>query len=203
LPAAKAANTYLATHPRAKTDTHLTKLKKRAATLRIGGWVTLDLEQRTITIGKDADALEQATKLDGCYVLKTDLAQTAASKEIIHERYKDLALVERVFRQSKTVHLEMRPIHVRLESRTRGHAFVVMLAYSIIQARAKYWRHLDLTVQEGLDQLATLCLNEIHLPDQSISYQLPTPRDTIQKLLDAAHVKLPIKIVPKKPGRNH
>jgi hypothetical protein len=37
-------------------------------------------EQRTITIGKDADAFEQATKLDGCYVLKTDLAQTAASK---------------------------------------------------------------------------------------------------------------------------
>ena len=197
--AVKATNTYLASHPRAKPDTHLKKLKKRAATLRIGGWVTLDLEQRTITIGKDADVLEQTTKLDGCYVLKTDLSQTAASKETIHERYKDLALVEWAFRQSKTVHLEMRPIHVRLESRTRGHAFVVMLAYSIIQALANYWRHLDLTVKEGLDQLATLCLNEIHLPDQSISYQLPIPRDTIQKLLDAASVKLPVKLVP----RNH
>ena len=74
-----------------------------------------------------------------------------------------------------------------------------MLAYSIIQELANYWRHLDLTVQEGLDQLATLCLNEIHLPDQSISYQLPIPRDTIQKLLDAASVKLPVKLVP----RNH
>ena len=195
--AANAANSYLATHPRGKPDTHLKNLKKRAATLRIGGWVTLGLEQRTITVGKDVDALEQATKLDGCYVLKTDLSQTAASKEIVHERYKDLALVEWAFRQSKTVHLEMRPIHVRLESRTRGHAFVVMLAYSIIQELANYWRHLDLTVQEGLDQLATLCLNEIHLPDQSISYQLPIPRDTIQKLLDAAHVKLPMKIVPR------
>ena len=79
---------------------------------------------------------------DGCYVLETDLAQTAASNEIIHERYKDLAIVEWAFRQSETVHLEMRPIHVRLESRTRGHAFVVMLA--ITQALAKYWRHLDL-----------------------------------------------------------
>ena len=197
--AARSANTYLANHPRAKPDIHLKKLKKRTATLRIGGWVKLDLEQRTITIGKDADVLEQTTKLDGCYVLKTDLSQTAASKETIHERYKDLALVEWAFRQSKTVHLEMRPIHVRLESRTRGHAFVVMLAYSIIQALANYWRHLDLTVKEGLDQLATLCLNEIHLPDQSISYQLPIPRDTIQKLLDAASVKLPVKLVP----RNH
>jgi hypothetical protein len=34
-----------------------------------------------------------------------------------------------------------------------------MLAYSIIQALAKHWRHLDLTVHEGLDQLATLCLS--------------------------------------------
>ena len=158
-----------------------------AVTLRIGGWATLDLEQRTITIGKDADALAQATKLDGCYVLKTDLSQTAASKEIIHDRYKDLALVEWAFRQSKTVHLEMRPIHVRLESRTRGHSFVVMLAYSIIQALAKHWRHLDPTVHEGL--------SEIHLPDKSISHQLPTPRDTIQKLLDAAQTRLPAKIV--------
>jgi hypothetical protein len=28
----------------------------------------------------------------------------------------------------------MRPIHVRLASRTRGHALVVMLAYRIVQA---------------------------------------------------------------------
>ena len=195
--AVTATNRYLAEHRLAKPDTHLTKLRNRAATLRIDGWARLDLEQRSITIGTDADALQKATKLDGCYVLKTDLSETAASKEIIHERYKDLALVEWAFRQSKTVHLEMRPIHVRLESRTRGHGFVVMLAYSIIQALAQHWRHLDLTVQEGLDQLATLCLNEITLPDQSISYQLPKPRDTVQKLLDAAHVHLPTKIAAK------
>jgi len=44
-------------------------------------------------------------QLDGCYVLKTDLSATAASKELIHERYKDLALVEWAFRTSKTVQL--------------------------------------------------------------------------------------------------
>jgi len=54
--------------------------------------------------------------------LKTDLSSTAASKELIHQRYKDLALVEWAFRTSKTVQLEMRPIYVRLASRTRGHA---------------------------------------------------------------------------------
>jgi transposase len=57
--------------------------------------------------------------------LKTDLATEVASKEVVH---RDLALVEWAFRQSKTVYLEMRPVFVRLESRTRGHALVVMLA---------------------------------------------------------------------------
>jgi hypothetical protein len=150
-----------------------------------------------ITIGKDPEALAEASKLDGCYVLKTDLSQTAASKDIVHDRYRDLALVEWAFRESKTVHLEMRPVHVRLETRTRGHTFVVMLAYSIIRALAMLWRDLDLTVQEGLDQLATLCMTEVLLPGKLASYQLPKPRDGVQKLLDAAQVRLPAKIVPK------
>ena len=192
-----AANEYLANHPRANPDTQLTNLRSRAAKLRASGWTTFNLEGRTITIGKDPEALAEASKLDGCYVLKTDLSQTAASKDLVHDRYKDLTLVEWAFRESKTVHLEIRPVNVRLETRTRGHAFVVMLAYSIIRALATLWRDLDLTVQEGLDQLSTLCLNEILLPNRPVSYQLPTPRDSVQQLLDAAQVRLPAKIVPK------
>jgi transposase len=48
---------------------------------------------------------------------------------MVHDRYKDLASVEQAFRTCKTVHLEVRPIFLRLEARTRAHAFVVMLAY--------------------------------------------------------------------------
>jgi hypothetical protein len=192
-----AVNEYLATHPRANPGTQLKNLRSRAAKLRISGWTTFNLEGRNISISKDPEALAETSKLDGCYVLKTDLSQTAAAKDIVHDRYKDLALVEWAFRESKTVHLEIRPVNVRLETRTRGHAFVVMLAYSIIRVLATLWRDLDLTVQEGLDQLATLCLSEILLPDRPVSYQLPAPRDGVQQLLDAAQVRLPAKIVPK------
>jgi hypothetical protein len=48
--------------------------------------------------------------------------------------------VEWVFRTGKskirygrTMQLEMRPVHVRLASRTRGHALVIMLSYKIVQ----------------------------------------------------------------------
>jgi DDE family transposase len=193
--AVDAANAFLAAHSRAKPSTQIKKLQSRAGKLRINGWTKFDLEGRAITIGKDANALTEASKLDGCYVLKTDLSPTVAAKDIIHDRYKDLALVERAFRDSKTVLLEMRPVNVRLESRTRGHAFVVMMAYSVIHALAKHWHDLDVTIQEGLDQLATLCLTEIHFPNRPVSHQLPTPRDGVQQLLDAAQVRLPSKVL--------
>ncbi|EQD52879.1 hypothetical protein B1A_12573, partial [mine drainage metagenome] len=94
--------------------------------------------------GPDADvdqsALAEQQKLDGCYVLKTDLTQPQADAQSVHARYKDLALVEWAFRTSKTVQLEMRPVHVRLASRTRGHALVIMLAYKIVQELARRWQ---------------------------------------------------------------
>ena len=52
-----------------------------------------------------------------------------ADKQVVHDRHKDLAEVERAFRTSKTGHLEVRPVYVRKEENTRGHVLVVMLAY--------------------------------------------------------------------------
>ena len=91
--------------------------------------------------------------------MKTDLSQAASSKDIVHDRYKDLALVEWAFRESKTVHLEMRPVNVRLETRTRGHAFVVMLAYSIIRALATRFplEHGTTIVRGNGDQPGAAC----------------------------------------------
>jgi len=42
----------------------------------------------------------------------------------------------------------------RLASRTRGHVFVVMMAYRIIQELAVRWQHLDMTVEEGIGELS-------------------------------------------------
>src|SRR5215468_12568057 len=100
----------------------------RAEKLRISAWAVLALAGRTITLTMNEDAQTEAAKLDGCYVLNTDLTPQQANKEIVHDRYKDLASVEQAFRTCKTAHLEVRPIFLRREARTRAHAFVVMLA---------------------------------------------------------------------------
>jgi len=184
-------NHYLTEHPRADAHGALQKLVARATTLRLSDWVELILVERTITLTINEDAQTEAAKLDGCYVLKTDLTPAQAPKEMVHDRYKDLASVEQAFRACKTVHLEVRPIFLRLEARTRAHAFVVMLAYQIIRYLASCWSAFDVTVAEGLHALTTLCLVEV-APKNAPSYHcLPTPRDAIARLLHSADIKLP------------
>jgi Transposase DDE domain len=184
-------NQYLTDHPRANAQGAVQKLVARANTLRIADWVELTIEERTITLTVKTSAQQEAAKLDGCYVLKTDLTPQQAPKELVHDRYKELAAVEHAFRTCKTAHLEVRPIFLRREERTRAHALVVMLAYQIIRSLASCWSAFDVTVEEGLHALTTLCLVEV-VPTHAPSYHcIPTPRDAIARLLHSADIKLP------------
>jgi hypothetical protein len=184
-------NHYLTEHPRADAQGAVQKLVARAKKLRLSDWVELTLEERSMTLTVNASMQQEEAKLDGCYVLKTDLTPAQAHKELVHDRYKDLASVERAFRSCKTVHLEVRPIFLRLEKRTRAHAVVVMLAYQIIRSLASCWSAFDVTVEEGLQALATLCLVEV-APKNAPSYHcIPTPRASIAQLLHSADIKLP------------
>lgn len=188
-------NLYLAKHLRAKTDIALQKILKRCDQMKITGLVKLSIVNREIIFAIDEEALSNTAELDGCYVIKTDLTKDKATKETVHARYKDLSLVEWAFRISKTVELEMRPINVRLESRTRGHAFVVMMAYRIVKDLAGYWQDLNLTVEDGIKELSTLCATEMLINGTSRCNKIPEPRSTVQELLIAANVRLP-KVLP-------
>jgi Transposase DDE domain len=184
-------NQYLTDHPRANVQRALQKLVARAAKLRIADWVELTVVERTITLTINEDAQTEAAKLDGCYVLKTDLRPAQAPKELVHDRYKALASVEHAFRTCKTAHLEVRPSFLRREARTRAQALVVMLAYQIIRYLASCWSAFDVTVAEGLHALTTLCLVEV-APQHAASYHcIPTPRDAIARLLHSADITLP------------
>src|SRR3989442_1712923 len=184
-------NQYLTDHPRAHAQGAVQKLVARAKTLRITDWVELTIEEPTITLTVKTSAQQEAAKLDGCSVLKTVLTPQQAPKELVHDRYKDLASVEHAFRTCKTAHLEVRPLFLRREERTRAHALVVMLAYQIIRSLASCWSAFDVTVAEGLHALTTLCLVEVTPPHAPSYHCIPTPRDTIATLLHIADIKLP------------
>ncbi len=190
-------NVYLREHPKAKTETAVKHIKEKTAKLKVGAWLRVQADGRTLRVIADATALEAAAKLDGCYVMVTDLDAKQADAQTIHDRYKDLARVERGFRMSKTGHLELRPIYVRSEKSTRGHVFVVMLAYLIRRELERAWSGLDLTVEEGLDALKTLCAMTVTIGDGHRLHQVPTPRAQSQQLFDALEIQVP----PALPSR--
>jgi hypothetical protein len=207
----KEGNAYLKAHPRAKLQTRIKALSKEVETLKLQSWVGVKSGQtRWLALELDQPARDEEAKLDGCYVLKTDLKAEQASKEVVHERYKDLALVEQAFRTSKTVQLELRPIHVRREISTRGHALVVMLAYRLARELAQRWREVDLTVGEGLQKLSSLCAIEVMVGGQNACLQLPEPSAEVARLIELARVRLPkilrsggVKVATKKKLPEH
>ena len=193
-------NSYLAEHPRAKAATAQTLVSKKIAQLKVERWISVKAEGRTLRLELDENALEQATRLDGCYVIKTDLPKTAAGTQTIHDRYKQLSLVEQAFRTCKTAHLEVRPIFVRNEPSTRGHVLVVMLAYLIRRELSRAWASFDLTVEEALERLKTLCSTKMSVARGASCLRIPTPRPESRRLLKALNIRLP-EILPHSPAR--
>jgi hypothetical protein len=183
-------NAYLAEHPRAAVASAIERVRKKIEQLRLSACFSVSNVERKLTLPCDETAWRELSKLDGCYCLKTDLKEADASKELVHDRYKSLAEVEWAFRTSKST-LNLRPVYVRKESRTRGHVFVVMLAYQILKELAACWRELDMTPSEGVKELASLCMTEVTIKNQATINQVPVPRESVQQLLAAVGVEIP------------
>ncbi len=183
-------NLYLAEHPGARVEAARGKVEEKARQLEIDTWVKVMSKGRSLELVIDEVVKMEVAELDGCYVIKTDLPARVATAETIHNRYKDLALVEQAFRTFKSGHLEVRPTFVRTEASTKGHVFVVMLAYLLERELDKYWHGLEVTVAEGIDELGSLRGVEISV-GQVTCQKIPEVTGLNKQLLDAANIKLP------------
>jgi transposase len=183
-------NRYLAEHHRAKARVAQKEVENRINKLQIADWVKVTHNGTRLEIVIDENTRREIAELDGCYVIKTDVPVAMATAETIHERYKDLALVEEAFRNFKKGLLRVQPTYVRTEASTRGHVFVVMLAYLLERELDKYWHKLDVTVAEGIDELGSIRGIEIEL--EQVAYQkIPEATGLSLHLLEALDIKLP------------
>jgi hypothetical protein len=181
---------YLMEHPRAKVNVAKGIVEKKAKKLKIDTWVSINTKGRNISLEIKETELEEEEKLDGCYVIKTDLLVETASKQTVHDRYKGLAEVEWAFRTMKTTLLHIRGIFVRKANRTRAHVFTIMLAYLIAYQLRRLWKEIEVTIEEGIDELSSLCATEVLIGDVSIQ-TVPEPRELGKLLIKAADVTLP------------
>ena len=187
----KEKNEYLSEHKRASVVKAVEKVREKIKHLKADKWLKVEVQDRRLKIKVDDTAFNQESLLDGCYVIKTDLPPQVADKQMVHDRYKDLALVEEAFRTCKTQHLQVRPVYVRTSKSTQGHVLVVMLAYMIIRFLRQAWSQFDLTPEGGLNQLATLCSIEMKVKNQKPCLRIPRPREMSQHLLKALNLRLP------------
>jgi hypothetical protein len=113
-----------------------------------------------------------------------------------------LQKVERDFRAMKTGLLEVRPVFVRKESRTRGHIFACMLALKVSREMERRLQAAfgttdsnphTVTLPDALSALSRLCL--LHYPinvDTTVT-RLPRPDCRQKEILTALGVALPEK----------
>ena len=187
----KAKNIYLADHPRAEPSVALRNVSEKIKKLKLDSWLRVEGTDRTLELIESGEALKEQSRLDGCYVLKTNVSVEQADTKCVHDRYKDLAMVEHAFRTCKTDFLEVRPVYVRNEKNSRGHVFVVMLAYMIVHYLRQAWRDLDVTPEEGIKQLATLCETKITVNGKGGCVKIPEPRKELKQLLARLNIAMP------------
>lgn len=187
-------NKYLEEHLKARPSVAEKHVINKANQLKLSQWVIIRTNDRTIEFDIDTSKKEELSQLDGCYAIKTDLKKDVIDPEKIHACYKGLSVVENAFRTMKTALLEMRPIFVRRADRTRAHVFIIMLAHMIEHQLRKDWRDIDVTVGEGIMELASVCSIKIKTKD-GIEYQtIPEPRELGETLLKSAKITLPTAI---------
>lgn len=187
---AAALTKYLAEHPKGSAGAAVEKVSARIKRLKADAWILVTAAGREISVAIDDDAFATAGLLDGCYVIKSDVAKADADAQTLHDRYCDLENVERAFRTMKTSHLDLRPVYVRKASSTRGHVFVVMLALLIQRELEACWATLNTTVEEGIDELGASCALELSLASTKVQ-TIPKPNPRAAKLLENASVALP------------
>ena len=198
--ALKKANAYLDKHPRAKISTQERFMTERLNHLKVADWLNLSLKEQRLVLTLDDRALEAAAQLDGCYVVESDLKAPQADAQTIHDRYKDLAYVERDFRTLKTGHLEFRPWFVCTADNTQAHALTSMLALKVRRHLERAWWPLEITVEEGLRELEKLCVMEVvHTQTGRVVARIVPDASSSQKqLLDALKLELPTAVPASK-----
>jgi transposase len=195
-----ARNMHVEKSSRCKPEAGLAMLKRWMSQHKLAKIVELKLEKRKIVESVNEVAKSKSLEFAGCYVLVSDVGKDKLTTEQIHGSYMALQKVERDFRTMKTGLLEIRPVFVRKESRTRGHVFCSMLALKLQREVERRLAavfgttdadHYAVTVPDALASLSRLTLLHYKMNDEIVVTKLPKPDAQQERILDALKVSLP------------
>jgi len=102
----------------------------------------LDIRDGAFNFTRNTESIDIEAKLDGLYIIRTNVSVDVMDAAECVRQYKSLAQVERAFRTLKSVDLRIRPIHHRLADRVRAHILLCVLAYYVEWHMREAWREL-------------------------------------------------------------
>jgi len=106
---------------------------------------TLTITDTSLRVERKQAHIDVEAALDGIYVIRTSVPADQLDPAAAVTAYKQLARVERDFRSLKTIDLDLRPIHHRLEDRVRAHVLICMLAGYLTWHLRRAWAPLTYT----------------------------------------------------------
>jgi transposase len=196
----EARNEQVRTHPRCRPEAGQRAMAAWVERYKLSGLVEIKLDGTQLKLERREEAITRALELAGCYVVVTDVARDDLSSQQVHDSYLSLGKVERDFRTLKTGLLEVRPVRVRKESRTRGHVFCCMLALKVARETERRLRAAfgttetradALTLPDALLSLTRLCLLHYLVNEKTMVTKLPQPDARQRQILQALGVTLP------------
>ena len=166
---------------------------------KMGKFIVFEGSGENLKYTINYENVEREARLDGCYIVYTDVPPEIMTAIQTVENYKSLMHVEQAFRNMKTVHLELRPIFHKTDDRIRCHVFICMLAYYVM------W-HINQKLQpffetDGVGALRKFTFNYVFENLKSIrketieicgvqSYAITTPTDEPLNILQLLEVRL-------------
>jgi hypothetical protein len=122
---------------------------------KMGKHFELSIEDNHFSYQRNAESIQREAEVDGIYIIRTSEPPSRLSAEDTVRSYKNLAVVETLFRCVKGIDRLVRPIRHRDVCRVRAHIFLCLLAYYVRWHLQKAWAPLlyqDEELQENRPQ---------------------------------------------------
>lgn len=175
------------------------RVGKLFAKSKMSKYISWGIEDGKLQWSINEDLIDTDQLLDGCYIISSDVPPERMETQEIVASYKKLSLVEKAFRNLKTVQLEIRPVYHKTDDRIRCHVFLCMLAYYLQWHMTK--RLQPLFAADGkhekrfwsfdnvIERLKSIRREEIHVAGATCKI-VTDPDDDQAKILSLLNVKL-------------
>ena len=166
---------------------------------KMGKFVRWAVNEGVLCWSFDEEKITEEALFDGCYIIHSEVPKERMAAVEVVASYKKLELVERAFRNLKTVQLEVRPVYHKTDDRIRSHVFLCTLAYHLqwhanqrlqgFFAADGTHKHRKWTMCNVIERLAAIRRERVKMAVVEFE-KITTPQEDQQEILKALGIKM-------------